>query len=65
MRFQIDTWEDFQQVFLAVFLPEDYQDVFKDQVRNRLQGASESVRDFTLSFQALSVGKRKLLRMRF
>lgn len=53
VRFKIDTWGNFQQAFLAVFLPEDYQDVLEDQVRNHLQGANESVRDFTFSFQAL------------
>lgn len=53
VRFKVGTWESFQQAFLAVFLPEVYQDVLEDQVRNRLQGANESVRDFTFSFQAL------------
>lgn len=53
VRFKINSWGSFQKAFLAVFLPEDYQDVLEEKVRNRLQGTNESVRDFAFSFQAL------------
>nr|WPK86750.1 NLR_family_CARD_domain-containing_3-like protein isoform_X2 [Sebastes schlegelii] len=53
VREKIHSWEEFQRAFLSSFLPEDYVDVLEEQIRTRVQGRNESLRDFVFSFRAL------------
>ncbi len=50
---KVHTWKEFHDQFRAAFLSEDYEDELAERVRNRVQGESESVRDFAYMYQSL------------
>lgn len=52
-RSSVTTWSEFQSVFLADFLAEDYEDELAERVRHRIQGEKESIRDFAFTYRAL------------
>ncbi|XP_030649811.1 transmembrane protease serine 9-like [Chanos chanos] len=52
-RENITSWAEFETRFLSAFLSEDYDDELAERVRTRVQGETESVRDFAFSYRAL------------
>lgn len=52
-RSSVTTWSEFQSVFLAAFIAEDYEDELAERVRHRIQGEKESIRDFAFTYRAL------------
>ena len=52
-RSTVTTWSQFETVFLAAFLSEDYEDELAERVRTRRQQEKETIRDFAFSYRAL------------
>ncbi|XP_073724302.1 uncharacterized protein [Misgurnus anguillicaudatus] len=52
-RTNITTWNGFEAAFLSAFLSEDYEDELAERVRTRVQGDTETIRDFSFSYRAL------------
>ncbi|KAL6481201.1 hypothetical protein MHYP_G00092810 [Metynnis hypsauchen] len=55
----IRTWGKFKKAFLGSFLSEDYEAEAERWLRERTQGISESIRDFSFQYRALCLRWRK------
>ena len=52
-RTKVVSWSQFETVFLAAFLSEDYEDELAERVRTRSQKENEPIRDVAFSYRAL------------
>lgn len=52
-RSKVTTWSQFETIFLAAFLAEDYEDELAERVRTKKQKENETIRDFAFSYRAL------------
>lgn len=52
-RQDVHTWTEFKRRFRAAFLSEDYEDELAERIRTRVQGETESIRDFAYMYQSL------------